>query len=170
MIKIKNIVEVEIGERKFTLVVNRLSSAQQKSIELMEKEHTDMIEHAGEVEKNIAELNISIAEMESSLATNSELLKLKDVSLGDRLSLLWENKKNAPALADLKRRRMTLSSPSYLKSIELIEGMFKKRFELAVTDDEQKAQLIKYATENEVSYTEIYTEINNKIAEENKKK
>jgi|GEM_PF-5784171 len=170
MIKITHKVTVKIGEKSFNLVVNRLNAEQQKKIDLIAKEHTDLIETASALEKEITELTIAIAEKEGSLETNLALLQLKDISLKERLTLLWENKSLVPNLAELKKKRMGLNRPDYLKSYGLIEQMCKERFNLAVEDDDQKVALLSYAVNKAVTYQEIFDEINQQIREEEKKK
>lgn len=171
MIKIENKVTIKIGEEKsFEVVVSRLTPEQQKQLDLLAKDHTALIETASKVEKEISELSIDIAEKEGFLETNLALLQLKDISLKDRLTLLWENRTLIPNLAELKKKRMVLNRPDYLKSYELIETMCKKRFDLAIRDDEQKTALLTYVTNKAVTYSELFEEINKQIKEEEKKK
>lgn len=170
MIKIKHAVTIKIGEQAFCIVVNRLNAEQQKKIDLIAKEHTDLIETASTLEKEITALSIDISEKEGSLETNLALLKLEDISLKDRLTLLWENKNLVSKLAELKKNRMSLVRPDYLKSYELIEKMCKERFNAAIEENDQKQALLTYMVNQAVTYSEIFDEINQQIKEDDKKK
>lgn len=174
MIKIAHTVTVKIGEDKsFEVVVNRETPAQVKQISLLEKDQADEREESSTIDKQISKLDMQIAETQSMLETNMELLKLssKELSFADRCKLLWENKKTfIPELAKLKRERMAIVRPDQTKSYTLIEDIYKKRFELLVEDSEQKTALAQYAQEKSVSFTEIFMDINKEIVEEEKKK
>lgn len=174
MIRIENKVTVKIGEEKsFDVVVSRATPAQLKQLSLLEKDHTDSSEDTSRVEKEISALAIEIAETQSMLETNMELLKLssKELPFVDRCTLLWENKKKLiPMLAEQKKKRAAVVSPDYTKSYELVENIYKKRFELLIEEGEQKTALAQYAQDKSVSFTEIFMDINKEIEKEEKKK
>lgn len=174
MIKIVHRITVKIGEEKsFEVVVNRATPAEVKQLSLLEKDHANESEDSSRVNKEISELAMQIAETQSMLETNIELLKLssKELTFADRCKLLWENKITLiPTLAELKRKRMAIAYPDQTKSYALVEDIYKKRFELLVEESEQKTALAKYAQEKSVSFTEIFMDINKEIEKEEKKK
>lgn len=173
MIEIRHVVTITIGEKGFELAVLRANSEQLKQLSLLEKNHADCIANGDKIEKEISEISIQMAETQSILETNIELLKLssKEVSFVDRCTLLWENKTTLiPKLAELKRKRAAITQPDYTKSYDLIETIYKKRFELLIENSEQKTLLAEYAREKSVTYAEIFTEISAEIAKEEKKK
>lgn len=174
MIKIAHTVTVKIGEEKsFEVIVYRATPAQVKQLSLLEKDHTNVSEDSSRVNKEISKLDMQIAETQSLLETNMELLRLshRELSLTDRCTLLWENKRTLiPELAKLKKERMAIVRPDETKSYELIESIYKKRFELFVEPSEQKTALEKYAEEKSVTYAEIFMDINKEIEKEEEKK
>lgn len=176
MINIEHNVTVQIGKvnpRFFEVVVHRATPAQVKELSLLEKDHTDESENSRKVNKEISKLDMQIAETQSMLETNMELLRLshKELSLVDRCTLLWENKRTLiPELAKLKKERMAVARPDETKSYELVESIYKKRFELFVEPSDQKTALEKYAAEKSVTYAEIFLDINKEIEKEEEKK
>jgi hypothetical protein len=176
MIDIEHNVTVQIGKvnpKLFEVVVHRATPAQVKQLSLVEKAHTDESENSRSINKEISKLDMQIAEKQSMLETNMELLKLssKELSFADRCTLLWENKRTLiPELVNLKKERMAIVRPDETRSYELVADIYKKRFELFVEESEQKTALAQYAQEKSVSFTEIFMDINSEIAKEEEKK
>lgn len=173
MIKIANTVTVHIGENKsFEIVVKRLSPTQQKKLELISEKHNVEHENAQDFEKKNSEIMFEISEVQGTIDVNTDLLKLplSEMPLKDRVTLLWENKTLLTKLFFLKKEQAKLKNPDYLKSFELVEELWKERFELSVEDGEQKEALRAYASQMSVSFSELFTEINAEIKKDEAKK
>lgn len=173
MIKLSNKITVQIGEEKsFKIIVNRPTPENLTQLSLLEDKHASSIDTTSKVEKEISELAIAIAETQGILETNMALLKLSldEVSFKDRFILLLENKKLVPKLAELQRKRAVLDRPDYKEAYTFLEDIYKKRFELTVENNEQKAALALYAGQKSVTYGEIFEDINKEIIKEDKKK
>lgn len=167
MIKTRFTIQVEIDGKIFTVTVKELNPTEKKKLEIISKENDSMIEEESEKGKKREELSISIDEIQSIIDTNKELLK--EVGIVDKLSLLLENKRLSTDLARLKKEKMNVDIPNFTKVNEVLEKIYKEKFNLAV-EGEEKESLKCTAEENNVSYSSIWEEIDNEIKEQTKKK